>query len=75
MIPKELDSAIKKAINDGKKPVFVNATAGTTVLGAFDDFNEIAEVCQKYGLWMHVDVSVQVFKIYCSFFLILIFFD
>ena len=34
------------------------ATAGTTVLAAFDSLNPIADVCQKYGLWLHVDVSV-----------------
>ncbi|MDG2455765.1 MAG: pyridoxal-dependent decarboxylase, partial [Bacteroidia bacterium] len=33
----------------------VNATAGTTVLGAFDDINALADVCQKYRLWLHVD--------------------
>lgn len=24
--------------------------------GAFDPFSEIADICEKYGLWMHVDV-------------------
>jgi len=37
--------------------LFVTATAGTTVLGAFDPFNEIADICGKHGLWMHVDVT------------------
>ncbi|EEB10349.1 glutamate decarboxylase, putative [Pediculus humanus corporis] len=41
----------------GHIPFFVNATAGTTVLGAFDPIDEIADVCQKYGCWLHVDVS------------------
>ncbi|KAL1122480.1 hypothetical protein AAG570_002811, partial [Ranatra chinensis] len=55
MIPNELVKSVKKAINEGKVPLMVNATAGTTVLGAFDPFNEIADICKKYGLWMHVD--------------------
>jgi glutamate decarboxylase len=39
----------------GKVPYLVNATAGTTVFGAYDPLNEIADICEKYGLWMHVD--------------------
>jgi glutamate/tyrosine decarboxylase-like PLP-dependent enzyme len=52
-----LRDAVRKARQDGKKPFYVNATAGTTVFGAYDNFNEIADVCKEEGLWMHVDVS------------------
>ncbi|KAI9666481.1 MAG: hypothetical protein M1821_004417 [Bathelium mastoideum] len=38
-------------------PFFVCATAGTTVLGAFDELDAIADVCAKEGLWLHVDAS------------------
>lgn len=45
-------------------PVFVNATAGSTVMGAFDPLCDIAAVCAKhlyqgiaYPLWLHVDGS------------------
>lgn len=31
--------------------------AGTTVLGAFDPLNDIADLCEKYKLWMHVDAA------------------
>lgn len=55
MIPAELEAAVMKAQNNGGVPFFVNATAGTTVLGAFDPFKEIAAICQKYNLWMHID--------------------
>lgn len=33
----------------------MGATAATTVLGAFDPFEDIAAVCQQHGVWMHVD--------------------
>ena len=36
-------------------PFFVGATAGTTVLGAFDPFTEIAAICKRHGIWFHVD--------------------
>lgn len=56
MIPEDLEDKILLTINQNKRPFYVNATAGTTVMGAFDDLNSIADVCLKYNLWMHVDV-------------------
>jgi hypothetical protein len=38
-------------------PLLVNATSGTTVMGAFDDLGAIADVCARHGCWMHVDAS------------------
>lgn len=58
MLADELEREIQKVLQSGRQPFFVNATAGTTVLGAFDDLNAIADVCEKYKLWMHVDVSI-----------------
>lgn len=43
----------------GYVPLYVAATAGTTVYGAFDPIQEIADICDKYNLWLHVDVSNQ----------------
>lgn len=59
MICKDLEEKILSAIEENKRPFYVNATAGTTVLGAFDDLNAIADICLKYNLWMHVDVSIE----------------
>ncbi|XP_058037177.1 acidic amino acid decarboxylase GADL1 isoform X3 [Ahaetulla prasina] len=55
MIPEELEKQVQQARNEGSAPFFVSATAGTTVLGAFDPLNEIADICEKHNLWMHVD--------------------
>ena len=41
-------------------PFLVVATSGSTVLGAYDPINPIADICQKYDLWLHVDVSCYV---------------
>ncbi|XP_047146724.1 cysteine sulfinic acid decarboxylase [Hydra vulgaris] len=55
MIVKDLVEQIEASLSRGEEPFFVCATAGTTVLGAFDPINDIADICKKYGLWLHVD--------------------
>ncbi|KAI0465760.1 PLP-dependent transferase [Xylaria cf. heliscus] len=57
MVPSALRDAIAAARDKGMTPLYVNATAGTTVLGSFDPFAEIADVCAEFGLWLHVDAS------------------
>ncbi|KAI0023366.1 PLP-dependent transferase [Xylariomycetidae sp. FL0641] len=57
MDPSALRAAVLEAKEQGKTPLYVNATAGTTVLGSFDPFGAIADVCDEFGLWMHVDGS------------------
>ncbi|KAK6841257.1 hypothetical protein PG987_002117 [Apiospora arundinis] len=41
----------------GRTPLYVNATAGTTVLGSFDDFRALSAVCREFGVWLHIDGS------------------
>ncbi|XP_072317098.1 acidic amino acid decarboxylase GADL1-like isoform X1 [Eucyclogobius newberryi] len=55
MIPSSLEELILKAKSEGARPFMVNATAGTTVLGAFDPIDQIVAICEKYRLWLHVD--------------------
>mmetsp|Transcript_42520 Transcript_42520/g.96683 ORF Transcript_42520/g.96683 Transcript_42520/m.96683 type:complete len:294 (-) Transcript_42520:122-1003(-) len=55
MEPQALREAIAAAIADGAEPYFVGCTAGTTVIGGYDDFNAVADICKEFGLWMHVD--------------------
>uniref|UniRef100_A0A7M4E9Q4 Glutamate decarboxylase like 1 n=1 Tax=Crocodylus porosus TaxID=8502 RepID=A0A7M4E9Q4_CROPO len=57
MIPEELEKQVQRARKEGAAPFLVSATAGTTVLGAFDPLDKIADICEKYGLWLHVDAS------------------
>lgn len=53
----DLVTKIEDALSKGYKPFYVNATAGTTVYGSFDPFNKIADITEKYGLWLHIDGS------------------
>ena len=55
MIPEELDKCIKLVKDEGRIPYFVNATSGSTVLGAYDDLDALADVCQANNVWIHVD--------------------
>jgi glutamate/tyrosine decarboxylase-like PLP-dependent enzyme len=51
--------ALEAALDaDGGEGVFaVAATGGTTNLGVIDDLAGIAEVCERRGLWLHVDAA------------------
>ncbi len=42
-------------IPQGICPMAVVATAATTIFGAFDPLEEVAAICEKHGVWMHVD--------------------
>jgi len=65
MIPEDLEKKIKEAKSEKRIPFFVNTTCGTTVLGSFDPIEKIADVCEKYKLWLHVDVSVLPYRYLC----------
>ena len=58
MIPEELEKLIIRHKSEGHLPFFVNCTTGTTVYGAFDPIEPIADICEKYGIWLHIDVSL-----------------
>ena len=64
MIPEKLDEAIQKEIDNGRKPFFVNALAGSTVMGGFDDQEAISKICKKYGIWHHIDACWGGFLIF-----------
>jgi glutamate/tyrosine decarboxylase-like PLP-dependent enzyme len=50
-----LRTAIQDDIANGFHPVLINCTAGTTVLGAFDNLVEAAAVAKEFNIWLHVD--------------------
>lgn len=50
-----LREAIRRDIDEGARPFCINATCGTTVLGAYDPIDELADVAEEFGIWLHVD--------------------
>jgi aromatic-L-amino-acid decarboxylase len=55
MDPGALAAALKEDALSGVTPIAVIATAGTTLTGAVDPLDAIAEVCARHGIWLHVD--------------------
>ena len=53
----DLEEKIVEDKNNSKHPFAVVATAGTVNTGAIDPLKAIAELCQKHGLWFHVDAA------------------
>jgi glutamate/tyrosine decarboxylase-like PLP-dependent enzyme len=53
--PAALDHQIKADLAAGFMPFAVVGTAGTTNSGAIDDLNALADICERHGLWFHVD--------------------
>jgi len=53
----ELEAHIQADKNRGRHPICAIAVAGTTNSGAVDNLKAVAEVCQRYDLWYHVDAA------------------
>lgn len=50
-----LEEKISSDLAEGKKPFVVIGSLGTTNTGSIDPLMDIGNICQKYGLWFHVD--------------------
>ncbi len=53
--PEAVAEAIDADRAAGVAPVAVVATAGTTLTGAVDPIDALADVCEARGVWLHVD--------------------
>jgi aromatic-L-amino-acid decarboxylase len=51
----QLERAIEEDLAAGWRPFAVVATVGTTSTTSVDPVPHIADVCERYGLWLHVD--------------------
>jgi len=57
MIPAKLAEAIEEDTEVGFIPLCVIPTIGTTSTSSVDPVNAIADICEKYGIWLHVDTA------------------
>jgi aromatic-L-amino-acid decarboxylase len=57
MLPEELERLIVEDKANGLTPFCVTATIGTTSVTSVDPVQEIATICQRHGLWLHVDAA------------------
>jgi len=55
ILPDALEQAIKSSLALGHKPFYIGLTAGTTVLGAYDNVAQCSQISKRYDLWLHID--------------------
>jgi L-2,4-diaminobutyrate decarboxylase len=52
-----LRQTLDSARRDGRRVMAVVATAGSTATGSFDDIEAVADLCDEFGVWLHVDAA------------------
>jgi aromatic-L-amino-acid decarboxylase len=57
MVPEALEKCIITDIEKGLVPCAAVATLGTTGTVAVDPLKEVAEICRKHCIWLHVDAA------------------
>ena len=57
MTPEALDATLSDLKSRNVPVIAVAACACSTPIGAFDPIREIAAVCKKYKVWLHVDAA------------------
>jgi L-2,4-diaminobutyrate decarboxylase len=57
MQPFALARELQRCADEGAAALAVVATAGTTDFGSLDPLPEVADLCARYGVWLHVDAA------------------
>jgi aromatic-L-amino-acid decarboxylase len=55
--PEALEAAMEEDLRADRKPFCVVATVGTTSTTSVDPVPEIVDICERHGLWLHVDAA------------------
>lgn len=53
----QLDEILGRLRADGRTVIAAVAGACATPIGAFDPLDDVADVCEKHNVWMHVDAA------------------
>jgi aromatic-L-amino-acid decarboxylase len=59
LCPDALERRIAEDRQQSRLPFMVAATQGTTSSNAFDPVDKIGRICQREGLWLHVDAAMS----------------
>lgn len=62
----DFSAQVESDIADGLHPFLTVATAGATDTGSVDPLEQIADIAQKNGIWLHVDAAYGGFFILTS---------
>jgi glutamate/tyrosine decarboxylase-like PLP-dependent enzyme len=57
IIPSAFEKMVEDDISQGLSPFLTVANAGSTNVGAVDPMDAMADICEKHGLWFHVDAA------------------
>jgi aromatic-L-amino-acid decarboxylase len=57
MRPDRLEAAIREDAAAGWRPMCVVGTVGTTATTSIDPVPAIADVCERHGIWLHIDAA------------------
>jgi aromatic-L-amino-acid/L-tryptophan decarboxylase len=57
MRPGALAARLERDVARGFTPVLVCATVGTTSTTAIDPLAQLGPICQRFGVWLHVDAA------------------
>lgn len=57
MRPDLLEDSIRADLAEGKRPCCIVASVGSTSTSAIEPVSAIADVAERYGVWLHVDAA------------------
>ena len=57
MNPDHLNRVLTELQRNGKQVIAVSACACATPIGAFDPLEQIADLCERHQVWLHVDAA------------------